>query len=281
MLARVGRQTLKLKYTGPCTHTFTRVHQGTTMTRLFSSSCPSLQQTQTTDQSPSAPLKQDLPSEKDQELDEWFAAIKRLEQEYNNEINIDELSKEERMTSTLIRRSQEKDLIEDLASSKDKKFIPTEEQVKQWSQLQGVPIPERHQDPVLQHVINMIMHHGKRQKATTIVSQALYIVFLELRQDPVQVLKHCLDVLAPLVVVKTHKGGNKAVSFPVPLSKKQRDRKAWMWIVEGSGKRPSKKFSIRLAEEIIAAYKGTSTGFDKRDAMHKAAILNRSYIVLK
>jgi len=171
--------------------------------------------------------------------------------------------------------------LEDLASSKDKKFIPTEEQVAQWKELQGIPIPERHQDPVIQHVINMIMHHGKRQKATTIISQALYIVFLELRQDPVEVLKHCLDLLAPLVVVKTYKGGNKAVSFPVPLSKKQRDRRAWLWIVEGSGKRPSKKFSIRLAEEIIAVYKGTSSGFDKRDTMHKSAILNRSYIVFK
>ena len=67
---------------------------------------------------------------------------------------------------------------------------------------------------------------------------------------------------------------------PIPLNEKQRNRFAIKWILEASNSRKSNDFSVRLAEEIINAYQGKSSGYDKKAQMHKQATQQRAYINL-
>ncbi|QLL31508.1 hypothetical protein HG536_0B03710 [Torulaspora globosa] len=209
----------------------------------------------------------------DEKIDEWLDAIKSLRAEFSEHEFLPE--------SSLAPPGQSRiDIIEDVMSQ-DRKFEPSAQQVEEWERLKDVPIPQR-RDPVVQHVTNMIMRHGKKQRAEKILSRALYLVFCHLRQDPVQILKKALDDLAPLMMVRTFNTGvAKAAVIPVPLNQRQRNRIAWKWIVEGASKRASSDFSVRLGEELIAVFKGNSSGFDKRDQIHKTAIAHRAYIRLK
>ncbi|CDF90285.1 related to 37S ribosomal protein S7,mitochondrial [Zygosaccharomyces bailii ISA1307] len=209
----------------------------------------------------------------DEKVEEWLEAIKSLKAEFSEQDFLPETSLAPPGQSRI-------DMIHEIASS-ETKFEPTAEQIAQMESLKDVPVPQR-RDPVVEHVVNMIMRHGKKQRAEKILSRALYLVFCQTRQDPVELMKKSLDDLAPLMMVKTFNTGvAKAAVIPVPLNQKQRNRIAWKWIVEGANKRASCDFAVRLGEELVAVYKGKSTGFDKRDQMHKTAIAHRAYIKLK
>ncbi|EJS43085.1 rsm7p [Saccharomyces arboricola H-6] len=206
------------------------------------------------------------------QIDEWLGAINELKAEFS--------SKEYLPETSLAPPGQSKvDLLQD--SQAVSKIRPTAEQLEQWEALKSVPIPSRH-NATLEHITNMIMRHGKKEKARSILSKALYLVYCQTRQDPIQALEKSLDELAPLMLTKTFNTGvAKASVIPVPLNKRQRNRIAWNWIVQSADQRVSSDFAVRLGEELIAITKGTSSAFDKRDQIHKTAIAHRAYIQLK
>lgn len=161
------------------------------------------------------------------------------------------------------------------------KFEPTPEQIKQAEDLAEKPIPLKH-DPVLEHCTNMIMKDGKKARAQRVMGRALYIVRLQLRKDPVEVLKEVLEKMSPLMAIRTQKSrAAKAIVMPVPLTQRQRHRTAFLWILDGAAKRRSADFEVRLGEELVAAYQGKSSGYDKRLQIHKTAMLQRAYVKLK
>lgn len=210
----------------------------------------------------------------DAEVDAYLDSIQELRQQFKTQGFTPE--------SSLAPPGKGKlDLAAELERAHTIPFTPTEAQRAEYDALRGVPLPQR-TDPVIQQCTNMIMRDGKKQRAERHISRALYLAFLQTRTDPVQLLKKCLDDLAPLMVVKTFSTGvAKANVVPVPLSSRQRTRIAWKWIVDASKSRASSDFAVRLGEEIVAVSKGTGSAFDKRDQIHKAAIAHRAYIKLK
>lgn len=197
----------------------------------------------------------------DEDTESWLAAVRELKARYQGEGVPD----------------FEAPHMQQLAQDK---FEPSEAQLTKYESLKGKPIPSK-TDPVVQHCTNMIMKDGKKAKAQRLMARALYIVRLQLREDPVVVLKKTLDQMGPLMELKTFKTRvAKNLTVPVPLNERQRNRRAFQWIVDGSEKRRSKDFAVRLGEELISAFEGKSSGYEKRLQMHKAAMLHRAYIRL-
>ncbi|SMN21031.1 similar to Saccharomyces cerevisiae YJR113C RSM7 Mitochondrial ribosomal protein of the small subunit, has similarity to E. coli S7 ribosomal protein [Maudiozyma saulgeensis] len=210
----------------------------------------------------------------DEEVDKWLESIQDLRSQFKQSGFNPELDLAPPGKGKL-------DLLKESNQINSKTFKPTELQLNEWESLKGVPLPKR-QDPVLQQITNIIMRDGKKQIAERFISRALYLVFLQTRKDPIELLKNSLDELAPLMIVKTFNTGiAKASIIPVPLSKRQRTRIAWKWVIDASKNRASSDFAVRLAEEIVAVSKGLGSAFDRRDQIHKTAIAHRSYIKLK
>ncbi|KAG7928193.1 hypothetical protein KL925_001493 [Ogataea polymorpha] len=137
------------------------------------------------------------------------------------------------------------------------------------------------EDDTLRFCAHMIMHGGKRQRARRYINQALYLVYLETRENPVEILKQVLDTVAPLVVTRVVKTGfAKNYSIPAALTPRQRMRTGFKWILEASDSRASNDFPVRLAEEILNVYRGNSKLLEKKISLHKQAIAVRSYLKL-
>lgn len=202
------------------------------------------------------------PSDADQIAEEWIRTLRNM----RNEIQSEGYTKLEKPKTDYV----EKYGIE-----------PTTEQIAKAESLAGKPIPAKN-DPIVEHCTNMIMKDGKKARAQKIMGQALYIVKLQLRKDPIEVLKEILEKMSPLMAIKTHKTrAAKSVILPVPLTQRQRQRTAFLWILEGAAKRRSPDFSVRLGEELIAAYEGRSSGYEKRLQIHKTAMLQRAYVKVR
>lgn len=162
----------------------------------------------------------------------------------------------------------------------EEKFEPTEEQLAEVEAFANkrIPLPS---NPTIDNFTNLIMRDGKKSKAQNILSRALYIVYLKTRKDPLVILEETLDKMAPLMATKVQKtGAAKNRTVPYPLKKRQRNRYPITWILEGATKKKSPDYSVRLAEEIISAYEGKSSGYDRKAQMHKSAMAHRAYIRL-
>lgn len=157
-------------------------------------------------------------------------------------------------------------------------FQPTPEQLDSSLNLKEKPLPKHH-DEVLELCVNIIMKDGKKEVARKNLNRTLYLLFLETRQNPIQLLKNALDLVAPLVITKTVKTGfAKNFTVPAPLTQRQRDRMALLWILDSCDSKASNDFPVRLCEEILFVLSGKSKLMDKRVLSHKMAIANRSYL---
>ncbi|KAG7660925.1 uncharacterized protein J8A68_005600 [[Candida] subhashii] len=208
------------------------------------------------------PMNKDTISEQD--LDNWIAAVQSLKKgkpvETSEQVYIKELTKTERFV--------------------EEKYEPTAEQLEEAAAYDNKQVPLL-SDPDVDNLVNLVMRHGQKGAARKIVARAFYIVQLKTREDPVKIWKETLDKLAPLV--KTRSMATKVAKsrvVPIPLSERQRHRYAITWILDASANKKSPDMAVRLAEEIISAWNGKSSGYDKKAQMHKTATQQRSYIVL-
>jgi small subunit ribosomal protein S7 len=73
-----------------------------------------------------------------------------------------------------------------------------------------------------------------------------------------------------------HRHGAKNVAKPVALGEKQRTRFALEWILEASERQSGQTVEERLARELIAVVQGSSKALEKKEEVHKFAMVNRS-----
>ncbi|KAK9246364.1 ribosomal protein S7 domain-containing protein [Lipomyces tetrasporus] len=139
------------------------------------------------------------------------------------------------------------------------------------------------EDPIVSHLVNLIMRDGKKQRAQRMVAEAFVIIRMRLQDDPVKVLRYVVEQTMPLVKIKKVKSGAKSFSVPKALTARQRHRKALDWILEEAEKRPSPSFGVRLGDALVAVRQAVDTGaaLEKKNVIHKTAIENRAYINAK
>jgi small subunit ribosomal protein S7 len=96
--------------------------------------------------------------------------------------------------------------------------------------------------------------------------------------SPIQYLTAVFDSVAPLVKIRQQKGmagGGKALPIPIPIGINLRRRTAMKWILDSADRRTEAKLADRVSREIISAAEGTSSAWEKRQAVHKSAVTAR------
>lgn len=175
--------------------------------------------------------------------------------------------------------------------------------------LPTLPIPStsnlKHRyDPVVQQVTNLLMQDGKLGRA----QRHMALILERLRTaapptpdprrpllpgappanhlplNPILYLTLAIDSVAPLLRIRSQKGaagGGVALQIPIPLSVRQRRRKAMMWILDVATSKSSKgsgrtMFPHKVADELIAIIEGRSAVWDRRSALHKLGVAARA-----
>lgn len=214
-------------------------------------------------------------AEADKEAESWLSALQELKKEYRPDGRLFSPSKVFAPENATDDWS-----IFDEEVEPPQKIVVTPEQQEWVKRLEDKEIPAL-RDETMNYLANVIMRHGRKAQADRYLNQALYLVFLRTRNDPVTQLRNVLEQMAPVVRLKRFSdGGARAELVPVPMTERQRLHQAWTWILEASDRHESRDFPVRLAEEIIRAINGNSSGFDKKKQQHKTAIANRAYVSL-
>lgn len=136
-------------------------------------------------------------------------------------------------------------------------------------------------DLVVSKFINYIMESGKKSTARAITYNAFDIIAEKTGNDPLEIFKKALQNVAPLLEVKSRRVGGATYQVPTEVREERRMALAVRWIKTYSSQRRDKTMATRLANELMAAYKGEGSSVKKRDDTHRMAEANKAFAHFK
>ncbi len=126
--------------------------------------------------------------------------------------------------------------------------------------------------------INMVTIEGKKALAEKIVYGAFEIVKKQLNeQDALKIFHKAIDNVRPRLEVKPRRVGGATYQVPIEVRQERGTAIALRWIRDFAKSKKGKSMEQKLAEEIIAAYKGEGSAIKKRDDTHKIAESNKAF----
>jgi small subunit ribosomal protein S7 len=131
---------------------------------------------------------------------------------------------------------------------------------------------------VVAKFINMLMLKGKKSIAEKIIYGAFEIIKKQLNEpDALKIFHKAIDNARPRLEVKPRRVGGATYQVPIEVRQARGTSIALRWIRDFAKTKKGKPMPEKLAEEIIAAYKGEGSTIKKRDDTHKMAESNKAF----
>ena len=131
---------------------------------------------------------------------------------------------------------------------------------------------------IVSKFINMVMLEGKKSLAEKMVYGAFEIIKEQLNeQDVLKVFNKAIDNARPRLEVKPRRVGGATYQVPIEVKQERGTSIALRWIRDFAKGKKGRSMKDKLAEEIMAAYKGEGAAIKKRDDTHKMAEANKAF----
>ena len=136
----------------------------------------------------------------------------------------------------------------------------------------------KYNSKIVAKLINIIMVKGKKSVAENIVYGAFDILQQKSgEEDPIKVFNKALENIRPRLEVKPRRVGGATYQVPIEVNQERGVSLALRWIKDFSRGKKGKPMGERLADEILAGYKGEGAAIKKRDDTHKMAEANKAF----
>ena len=124
--------------------------------------------------------------------------------------------------------------------------------------------------------VNSVMKQGKKTTARRVVYAALEEVAKKLpEQKADEVFAQAINNLKPVVEVRSKRVGGANYQVPIEVKRNRQQSLAFRWILDVCRDRPGRPMAVRLADEIVAAYKNEGAAISIRENTHKMAEANK------
>ncbi len=135
----------------------------------------------------------------------------------------------------------------------------------------------KYKDVVVAKFINNLMLDGKKSVAEKTFYSAMDLIEKKLKKDPLEVFKKAMENVAPILEVKSRRVGGATYQVPVEVRADRRQALAIRWLINYSRARSERTMAEKLANELMAAYKGEGASVKKREDTHKMAEANKAF----
>jgi len=140
------------------------------------------------------------------------------------------------------------------------------------------PPDAKYNNRLVQKLINIVMVDGKKSIAERIV----YTSFDQLRQqagtsDVLSVFHKAIENVRPHVELKPRRVGGATYQIPIEVRHDRSLSLALRWLRTAARARRGVPMAKRLADELLAAYKGEGAAVKRREDTHKMAEANRAF----
>lgn len=136
----------------------------------------------------------------------------------------------------------------------------------------------RYHSVLVSKFINCLMSSGKKTVAQKVFYSAMDVVAEKVNeQPPGDVFTQAVDNVKPSIEVRSRRVGGANYQVPTQVNSKRQQALAIRWILEACREKKGRPMHIRLAEEVIAAYKREGAAITKRDNVHRMADANKAF----
>jgi len=127
-------------------------------------------------------------------------------------------------------------------------------------------------------LINMLMMDGKK----TLAEKVVYRAFDQIKtttgtNDVLSVFHKAVEHVRPHVELKPRRVGGATYQIPIEVRHERGLSLALRWIRNSARARRGAPMFKRLADELMAAFKGEGPAVKKREEVHKMAEANRAF----
>jgi small subunit ribosomal protein S7 len=135
-------------------------------------------------------------------------------------------------------------------------------------------------DVLVTKFVNNLMKNGKKNTAFQIFYNALDFVAAKIKEEdktPLDIWKKAIDNVTPTVEVKSRRIGGATFQVPMEIRPDRKMAISMKNLILYARKRKGKEMAIRLAEEIMAAYKEEGGAFKRKEEIHRMADANKAF----
>ena len=132
-------------------------------------------------------------------------------------------------------------------------------------------------DVLVTKFVNNIMLKGKKMIAYNIFYEAIDIVTERSNENGLEVWKKALANGTPQVEVRSRRVGGATFQIPSEIRPERKQSMGMKNLIGFARKRNEKTMAIRLASEILAAYKEEGAAFKKKEDIHRMAEANKAF----
>mgnify|MGYP006386171237 FL=1 len=132
-------------------------------------------------------------------------------------------------------------------------------------------------DVLVTKFVNNIMLKGKKMIAYNIFYEAIDIVTERSNENGLEVWKKALANVTPQVEVRSRRVGGATFQIPSEIRPERKQSMGMKNLIGFARKRNEKTMAIRLASEILAAYKEEGAAFKKKEDIHRMAEANKAF----
>ena len=132
-------------------------------------------------------------------------------------------------------------------------------------------------DVLVTKFVNNIMLKGKKMIAYNIFYEAIDIVTERSNENGLDVWKKALANVTPQVEVRSRRVGGATFQIPSEIRPERKQSMGMKNLIGFARKRNEKTMAIRLASEILAAYKEEGAAFKKKEDIHRMAEANTAF----
>ncbi|MSR31235.1 MAG: 30S ribosomal protein S7 [Gemmataceae bacterium] len=126
--------------------------------------------------------------------------------------------------------------------------------------------------------INCLMTCGKKQTASRVFYHALGQIKKRLPDiEPVDVFIQAVENVKPTVEVRSKRVGGATYQVPMQVNRVRQQSLSIRWIVGAARSKAGRSMFLRLADELIAAYRREGEAMSKRDNTIKMADANKAF----
>jgi small subunit ribosomal protein S7 len=126
--------------------------------------------------------------------------------------------------------------------------------------------------------INCMMWCGKKSVAERIFYEAMDIIAKKVKDvSPIEVFQTAVENVKPYIEVRSKRVGGATYQVPMQVNQKRRQSLAIRWILMASRAKTGRPMSVRLADELLAAYRKEGAAVTTRENVHKMAEANKAF----
>jgi len=136
----------------------------------------------------------------------------------------------------------------------------------------------RFNDVLVTKFVNNLMLQGKKSIAFKIFYDAMDIVKEKLAdEDALEVWKKGLANVTPAVEVRSRRIGGATFQIPSEIRPGRKQSIGMKNLIGFARKRHEKSMALKLANEIVAAFKEEGAAFKKKEDTHRMAEANKAF----